>query len=133
MFNNKQAKDIILNSSNFIYSIHLYKKLFGGYYYVINYKDKYEIERKARFYSEFNSKEQCLNVMSKYCALFKKHDFIMINNVVLNLNEIHDIKYDDISSTIIYTDGYDITIKSTKKQFLNLYAEALNNAEGKER
>lgn len=133
MFNNKQAKDIILNDSNFIYSINLHKKFLGNYYYVINYKDKYEITRKASFNSEFKTKDQCLNVLDKYCSLFKKHNFIKVDNVVVNLNEIHDIKYDDVYATVIYTDGKEVGLRATKKQFLNLYAEALTNAEGKER
>ena len=53
--------------------------------------------------------------------------FLRIDNTIVNLNNIHDIRYDNVVSTIIYTDGKEILLRTTNKQFVHLYVQAMNN------
>ena len=53
--------------------------------------------------------------------------FLRIDNTVVNLNNIHDIRYDNVTSTIIYTDGKETFLRATNKQFAHLYLQAINN------
>lgn len=127
MNHNDEAKKILFNNDNFVYSIKLCHKLFGGYYYEIKYKDRADLPKKITFKSEYNNKGKCLEVLDRFCSLYKKHMFLRIDNTVVNLNNIHDIRYDNVTSTIIYTDGKEIFLRTTNKQFANLYVQAMNN------
>lgn len=127
MNHNDDAKKILFEKDNFIYSINLCHKLFGGYYYVIKYKDRADFFKKVSFKSEYNNKSKCLEVLDRFCSLYKEHMFLKIDNTVVNLNNIHDIRYDNVTSRIIYTDGKETLLRTTNKQFVHLYVQAMNN------
>lgn len=126
MNNIQEARELIFDKNNHIYFVTLHKKIFGGYYYEIKYRDKYFVDRVKVFPSTHKTKEKCLMVLDNMVFLSGKN-FKRFDNIVVNFANVASIQHNNTSvATFLYSDDSEINISMTKKQFTNLFCEFLS-------